>query len=418
MISAKKIHIVGISGAGVSALAVLLRQQGAVVSGSDLETGGHSAENVPADAELLIYSNAVPEDNAERAKAREMGIRQLSYPEALGEYSSGKKIIAVSGTNGKTTTTAMIAAILTEAGLDPTVLVGSKVLAWGSNARLGKSEYLVLEADEYRRAFLNYNPDIVVVTNIAPDHLDYYKDLEDIKTAFFQFTQKIKPGGVLVYNVEDESVSWVAQKYGGQAIGFAASTTNYKLRVPGKYNKANAQAAAAVAAVLGIGDETIKYALESFAGTWRRFERVGKFGETEIISDYAHHPDSVRGTLEAAAKIYDNKKVLMVFQPHQHNRTKNLFHEFVQAFCDSPVDDILLAEIFEVAGREETADRDVSSKDLQVAIAKCGKNARYAKSLADCEEQLRKIAKQYDAVIIMGAGDIYKVADKLVTSNK
>src|SRR3989344_5513912 len=193
MISAKKIHIVGISAGGVS--------------GSDLETGGHSAENVPADAELLIYSNAVPEDNAERAKAREMGIRQLSYPEALGEYSSGKKIIAVSGTNGKTTTTAMIAAILTEAGLDPTVLVGSKVLAWGSNARLGKSEYLVLEADEYRRAFLNYNPDIVVVTNIAPDHLDYYKDLEDIKTAFFQFTQKIKPGGVLVYNVEDESVS-------------------------------------------------------------------------------------------------------------------------------------------------------------------------------------------------------------------
>lgn len=410
----KKIHFIGIAGVGISGLAELLRRLGVRVSGSDLEAAGHRAENVPSDAGLVIYSNAVPEDNAEREKARRLGIRQLSYPEALGEFCLGKKVIAVAGTNGKTTTTAMIGWIMQEAGLDPTVIVGSKVLAWDSNARLGKSEYVVLEADEYRRAFLNYEPDVAVVTNVALDHLDYYKDMEDIKTAFFQFTQKIKPGGNLVFNVADKNATWVAEKYAGESIGFSEAG-NFKLRVPGEFNQANASAAAAAARVLGISQNTIEKALARFTGTWRRFERAGLFGSAEIISDYAHHPTAVAGTLKTAAELYGSK-VLAVFQPHQHSRTKKLFSEFVKAFCESSVQDIIISEIFDVAGREKASDQDISSQDMAAEIEKCGKNATYAKDLGECERVIREIGKDYQAIIIMGAGDINKMAEALASA--
>ena len=411
MISAKKIHIVGASGIGISALAKVLQQQGILVSHSDIATTGHRAENVPEDADLLVYSNAVPEDNPERQKARELKIREISYPQALGEFSKGRKVIAVGGTNGKTTTTAMIGWIMEQAGFDPTVIVGSKVLAWDSNARVGTGDWIVIEADEYRRGFLNYEPDIAVITNIAADHLDYYKNLDDIKTAFFQFTQKIKPGGTLVYNVDDENTAPVLEKFQGEAIGFAGQSAGFNLKLPGGFNQANAAAAAAVCSILGVPFEKIKSALESFIGTWRRFEKAGKFGDAEIISDYAHHPDSVRATLETAAGLYG--KILAVFQPHQHNRTKKLFKEFVQAFCQSPAQDIIISEIFGVAGREEAPDQDVSSKALAAEIKKCGKNVVYAKDLQDCEDLIRTEAGGHKAILIMGAGDIYKVADNL-----
>lgn len=414
----KKIHIVGAGGIGVSALAQVLASQGAVLSGSDIEIGGHHAENVPTDADFLVYSNAIPENNPERVRAAELKIPQLSYPEALGELARSKKVIAVAGTNGKTTTTAMIGWIMESAGLDPTVVVGSKVLAWESNARLGKSEYLVLEADEYRRAFLNYETDIAVITNIAADHLDYYQDLEDIKTAFFQFTQKIKSKGVLVYNVDDENTVWAAEKFQGESIGFGTRESNIKLQIPGPANRANAAAAAAVGSVLGIPFENVKSALESFTGTWRRFQKIGKLGHTDIISDYAHHPDGVWATLGAAAEVYDPKKILAVFQPHQHNRTKKLFKEFVSAFCSSLVENFIVSEIFDVAGREEEQDQDISSRDLVRELEKCKKNAVYASSLQDCENKVRAAAANYDAIIIMGAGDIYKVAEKVANSKQ
>lgn len=406
----KKIHIIGIGGVGISALAKVLASRGAEISGSDIETGGHRAENVPADADLVIYSNAVPQGNPERLRARELGVREISYPEALGELAKNKKVIAVAGTNGKTTTTAMIGWILEQAGLDPTVIVGSPVLAWDSNARVGKGEWLVLEADEYRRAFLNYESDISVITNIAADHLDYYNDLDDVKHAFVEFMGKLKSGGTLVYNLEDENTMVVAEGMSG--IGFVAG--KFKLQAPGRFNQANAGAAAAVAKILGIKDLQIQKALESFSGTWRRFERVGLLGNTEIISDYAHHPDGVRATLSAAAEIYDPKKILAVFQPHQHNRTKKLFREFVDAFCTSSVENLIISEIFDVAGREESKDQDITSQDLVNEIKKCGKNVIYAKDLPDCESEIRKFGQDFDAIIIMGAGDIYKMANSLV----
>ena len=410
---AKKIHIVGDQGIGISALAKILAARGARVSGSDVQTGGHRAENVPTDAELLIYSNAVPADNAERVRAGELGIPELSYPQALGEMVRGKKVIAVAGTNGKTTTTAMIGWVLEQAEFDPTVIVGSRVLAWDSNARAGKSEWVVIEADEYKRAFLNYDPDIAVITNIALDHLDYFENLTDIKKAFLQFTQKIKPGGVLVFNMDDGNASSVAGEFQGELIGFSANEDKFDLQAPGSFNQANAAAAVAVCRVLGISQEAIIKALREFSGTWRRFEKIGKLGKTEIISDYAHHPDAIRSALQAAAETYPGKKVLVVFQPHQHNRTKKLFSAFVEALRDSAAADMIIPEIFDVAGREAGPDQDISSKDLVKELKMCGKQVSYAGDLQDCEEQIRKMADNYDAIILMGAGDIYKVAENL-----
>lgn len=406
---ATNIFVVGTGGIGISALAKILKAQGKGVSGSDLEASeitqsleragirvaiGHREENLPGGVDLLIYSSAVGEGNPERARAARLNVAQLSYPEALGELAQEYgKVIAVAGTNGKTTTTAMIGWVLEQAGLDPTVVVGSKVLAWDSNARIGKKNFLVVEADEYRRAFLNYASDVAVITNIAADHLDYFRDLEGVKKAFREFAGKLKPGGKLIDNYEIK---------------------DFSLKVPGKFNQANASAAAQACEALGIPGESIRAALESFIGTWRRFELVGRVGRTEIRSDYAHHPAGVKVTLDMVQEEYQGKRVLAVFQPHQHNRTKKLFAEFVEAFCASKLQDFIIAEIFDVAGREETQDQDISSQDLVREILKCQKKVQYAKDIAECEQMVREVMHDYDLILIMGAGDIYKVADNLV----
>lgn len=435
MIEAKKIFVVGIGGIGVSALARILRGKGKSVSGSDVEGSeivedlrrvgiqvsiGHRAENLPEDCDLLIYSNAVPENNPERTRARSLKITALSYPRALGELLMDyEKVIAVAGTNGKTTTTAMIGWILVQTGFDPTVLVGSKVLAWNSNAHVGGQKYFVLEADEYKRAFLNYPADVAVITNITVDHLDYYRDFKDIQDAFLEFVDKIKPRGTLVA----DDLSLFSLPRPGEGLWEGSNRVkkvkyaifDYDLKVPGKFNQANAAAAAAACEALGVPKDKIARALASFIGTWRRFEKVGRLGKSLVISDYAHHPDGIKVTLQTGREEYPDKKILTVFQPHQHNRTKMLFKEFVRAFCQSPLQDFIIAEIFDVAGREETGDQDVSSKDLVREIEKCGKKVLYASDLRDCEQKVRAAAKNYDVIILMGAGDIYKVANKLVS---
>lgn len=414
----KNIFIVGIGGIGVSGMARIFRAQGKVVFGSDIDTSeiieglenegikiyrGHAAENVSNDIDFLIFSQAVPENNAEREAAKGLNIPQLSYPEALGKMAENyKKVIAVAGTNGKTTTTAMIGWVLDQAGMDPTVVVGSKVLAWNSNARIGGNKYLILEADEYRRAFLNYHPDIAVITNIEADHLDYYRDLEDIMSAFEEFKNNIKPGGIVI---GPENIPQLPE--------------DVRLKVPGWFNRANAAAALATCRALGVADDKIKSGLESFAGTWRRFEKVGRVGGTDVISDYAHHPAGITAVLDAALEVYkDPTRILAVFQPHQHNRTKKLFKEFVAAFCSSRVNNIIISEIFDVAGREEDKDQNISSQDLVNEIRKCGKNIDYARDLKDCEEKTKAALPNYAAVIFIGAGDICKVANKLVVDEQ
>ena len=435
----KNIFIVGIGGIGVSGLARLLRARGVEVSGSDLEQSpitealaregipvavGHREENLPERAELLIYSAAVPDTNPERKMARDRSIPEMSYAEALGELLSQYELIAVAGTNGKTTTAAMVAEILQQAGLDPSALVGSIVKNWGSNVRIGKGKYFVLEADEYRRAFLHYDPTVAVITNIEADHLDYFKDLDDVKKAFLEFAMRIRPGGCLVYNAASAGAAEIAKEANGRKISFALrppsnitaqSVDVTALQVPGEFNRENALAAAAAAQVLGVAKAHIDAGLRSFAGTWRRFERLGKVGNTQIISDYAHHPTGVKVTLEAAESVF-GKKILAVFQPHQHNRTKKMLKEFVAAFGKSAVRDLIIPEIFEVRGREETADQDISSADLVKALTAAGKHAQYAANLDECEKMVKRVLPEYDCVIFMGAGDIYKVAEKLLTT--
>ena len=426
----KNIFLIGAGGIGMSGLGRILQQRGKSVSGADASESvitrdltragigvfiGHNESNIFPAVDLVIYSQAVPADNPERLRAKNMGIRELSYPEALGEILKGYFVIAVAGTNGKTTTTGMLASIMETAGLDPTVLLGSKMKQWDSNARVGESKYFLLEADEYRRGFLNYRSDIAVITNISADHLDYYKDENDVKRAFAEFIANIKQGGRLVYNTTDKNSRDAAGKFlssgAPAARGFTPGKNKFKLRVPGEHNEANAAAAAEAAKILSVKAVNIARGLEKFRGTWRRFERVGRIGGADIISDYAHHPDGVRVLLQSASKMY--KRPLFVYQPHQHNRTKSLFREFCREFCAGAVSDILFVEIFDVAGRERGRDQDISSRDLVNEISKCKPNVSYAKDLKEAERAVRSVAKNHDAVFVVGAGDIYLMAERL-----
>lgn len=436
---AKKIFICGIGGIGISALARILKAQGVDISGSDLSDSeitrdiealglniviGQKTENLAPGTDLLIYSSAVPVDNPERAGAKKRGISEMSYPEALGELSrSCEKVIAVAGTNGKTTTTAMIGRILEDAYEDPTVVVGSKVLSWNSNARIGSKKYLVLEADEYRRAFLNYQADVAVITNIEADHLDYYKDIDDIKSAFSEFLKNVKTGGAVIYNADDLASAEVVGGSSLKKIGFgfagAADITpqslpNLNLMTPGRFTLANALAAAAATHFLGISWLDVRKGLENFTGTWRRFEKIGRVGKTDIISDYAHHPTGLRVLLETAFDVYSNRAILAVFQPHQRNRTKKLFKDFVKSLCESEIYDFILPEVFDVPGRDAQKDRDISSKDLVRELGACGKHAEYAANLKEAEAMVRERLDAYDVILIVGAGDVYKIANNLV----
>ncbi|MDP3741633.1 MAG: UDP-N-acetylmuramate--L-alanine ligase [bacterium] len=434
---AKKIFITGIGGIGVSALAMLLKSQGKEITGSDIEASqitrdlfakgvlikiGQDKDNIQRDIDLLIYSAAVPERGPERSEAKKLRKPEMSYSEALGEIAAPYgKVIGVSGTNGKTTTTAMIGRILEQAYEDPTVVVGSKVLSWNSNVRIGAKKYLVLEADEYKRAFLNYPVDVAVITNIEADHLDYYRDIDDIKNAFQQFVARIKPGGTLIYNSDDENCRQIAGGFGGKKISFslsgngditATSMPGLKLIIPGVFTWLNALAAASATSALGIPWLAIRSGLENFTGTWRRFELIGRVGRTDVISDYAHHPTGLKMFLETAFDVYTGKSILAIFQPHQKNRTKNLFNDFVKSMVESQVSDFIIPEIFEVAGRENENDK-ISSEDLVRELKKAGKNAVFMPTLAECEKRVRELIGVYDAMLFIGAGDIYRTANKI-----
>lgn len=469
----KKIHAIGVGGIGVSALAKYFALSGVRVSGSDsfesevarqcLELGikisfGHKAENILKDLDFVFYSDAVPEGNPERLAARALGIPEISYAALLGELSKTKTTIAISGTNGKSTTTAMVGLILERAGYDPTVIVGSKVPGFKyGNLRVGKSEWLVVEADEYRAHLLELTPAHALITNIEEDHLDYYKDLNHIKETFFKFSNQVDNEGNLIINADDPASIEVAEKrlgkegFDAQKVSFGISSPadylaknvavrageqGFDLRrnlfgeenmgkivlaVPGRFNLMNALGAAALCLSLGVSFETIKTALADFKGIWRRFERVGILrgkwlGEDApiIISDYAHHPTAVAGTLQAAREFYPGKRIVAVFQPHQHNRTKKLFDTFVASFAGADV--LILPEIYDVPGREESEDQDVSSKDLIAAVREKGlvPDARYGGGLEEAEALVREISQAGDIILIMGAGDIDKVARRLV----
>lgn len=462
----KKIHFIGIGGIGLSAIAKLMLVQGKNVSGSDANDSeiledlrklgakifiGQNAENLSDGAELVIYALAIPANNSERAKAEKINMPMLTYPEALGMLYNDKFGIAICGTHGKSTTTSMTSLVLVDGGLDPSVVVGSKVPEFGGNLRIGRSKYFVIEACEYERAFLNYYPKIVVLNNIELDHTDYYKNIEDFRNAFEEFTGHLPEDGVLILNGDGEEMTNFQYQMTNQfqnsnvkiiSFGFGASVdvrgynikievgkvkfkVKYKdkdlgefiLKVPGKFNVYNALAAIATGLHLGININKIKKSLADFGGIWRRFEVKGEYNNATIVSDYAHHPTAVKSTIEAAREFYPGRRIVAVFQPHQHNRTKMLYQDFLKSFDSADV--LILVEIFDVAGREEKKDQNVSSRgmaeDLRKRNKKLSPNIFYAANLAETRKMIDEKIQEGDIVLIMGAGDIFKVADEIAS---
>jgi UDP-N-acetylmuramate--alanine ligase len=460
---ASKIYFIGIGGIGMSALARLFAGQGKQVGGSDMRDSltvqdlvklgckisiGHSADHIAAfGPDLVVYSEDISPESAgyvELAKAKKLNIRSATYAQALGEMMAGQYAISVTGTNGKSTTTALLGLILERAGFDPSVVVGSKLSPKNSsdrfvlNARLGSGKYFVAEADEYHRHMMEQKPNLVVLTNVAEDHLDYYTGIDDIKSAFADFVKTLPSNGAVVYNADDHNTIEVGRTaqcrkmtFGihhyadlqavnvRQTAGKQDFDLHYKdemighvqFSVPGLFNISNALGAALAALHLGIDFKVIKETLESFAGIWRRFEKVGTLGGAEVISDYAHHPAGVEGTIKAAKEFYPGKRILFVFQPHHRNRTKKLFGEFVESL--EGADDLILPEIFDVAGREHG--EDVSSKQMADELAIKSVRAEFAENLDKTGELIKQKAKDFDVIVMMGAGDIDLLARKLVS---
>lgn len=460
------VHCVGIGGIGVSGVARFCAAQGKTVSGSDLtqtdlthalahegievHIGASQADWVAADCDLLVYSEAVPESAPERIEAAKRGIRQLGHFGFMGELSKEYRTICISGTNGKSTTTAMTGKIFEDAGLDPTVFVGSLVPGWEKgNVRVGKSDILIVEGDEYKKKMLALHPEVTLITNIEADHLDVYKDLADIEHAFHQLCEQTT--GVIFLNPADAPKGIVCgheeadPRMFGEALlqedrhtgagvqslalrapwfswlpRFTHRVGEVRLHVPGAFNMMNALGAIAIGDVFGIAFTSMQKTLANFTGIWRRFERVGEYKGAPVISDYAHHPTAIKGTLAAAKEFFPGKRIVALFEPHQHSRTKELFNDFVTSFDNA--DALILSEIYGVAGRTEEQDR-VSSKDVLDAVLAHDEQRgvqgealfrAYASDLVLAEEMLRDLVTEHDVVLIMGAGNVDTVARNLV----
>jgi UDP-N-acetylmuramate--alanine ligase len=421
-----KIHMIGIGGIGMSALAQLYLYEKNVVTGSDREASpttdlllkkgievriGQRAENVSADTGLVVYSDAVPEENSERVRAKKLEIRQISYFQALGEASKGKRTVAISGTHGKTTTTAMLAKILFDAGKMPTAIVGSIVPEFGSNFIPGKSDVFVIEACEYRDHLLELAPMILVITNIEWDHTDWFPSLSALQSMFGKAVHALPAHGALIVNSHDANVSSVILNPKCKVINYSEIEVPH-LQLVGEFNRMNARAAAAAARALfpDISEESIRGSLSSFKGTWRRFEIKGRAPTGAlVIDDYAHHPTAIQKTLRAAREKFPDKKILVAFHPHLYTRTRDLMEEFTGAFTDA--DTVLLAPIY--AAREEPIE-GITSEALAAAILDRGGQAEAFQSLSEVEGRLRELSSPESILITMGAGDIYKIADALV----
>ncbi len=401
----KKVYFVGIGGIGISAIARMMFLEGKEVSGSDLSGSeiteeleslgikiiiGQSFDFIPKDTDLIIYSIAIPNyDSKLFEQIKNSGIPYKSYPEMLGIVTKNKYTIAVAGTHGKTTVTAMIAKILIDAKMDPTVIVGSLLKEYKSNLIVGKSEYFVVEACEYKRSFLNIKPTLLVITNIEEDHLDYYKDINDIKNAFAELSN------------QSDNVIKDYTKYLEKVP---------KLLVPGEHNRMNGAAALAVADFLHIKLDDAQKSLAQFSGTWRRLEKRGETKEGTIIyDDYAHHPTEIHASLSALKETYPDNKITIVFQPHMYSRTKAFFRDFIKELKE--VEELYILPIFYA---REAKDESVSSEILAKEINKIGGNARNFSDFESAEAYLRsKEWGKKDVFVTMGAGEAYKVADTI-----
>jgi len=436
------IHFIGIGGIGVSALAKYYLKKGHQITGSDLISsentealkksgakifiGKHKGKNVSKDVDLVIYSPAIQKSNPELKKSK---VKIMSYPQALGELTKKYFTIAVSGTHGKSTTAAMIGLLLTKAGFDPTVIVGTKLKEFGnSNCRIGRSKYLVIEADEHFASFLNYFPKIIVLTRIEADHLDYFKNFRNYKLAFRKFVSHLPKQGFLIANKDDKNIYNLFSTSTQNKVYYSLKEKEGKilkeiLKIPGEHNVSNALAALAVARLLEIPDKISFKALSEYKGSWRRFEIEElkiKNCKLKIINDYAHHPTEIMVTLKAAREKFKDKKIWCIYQPHQYQRTYYLFQDFVKVFknvlAKNWIQKLIITDIFEVSGREKTViKKKVSSKKIAQEIKKLKNKMKnsilYIPTIKKAANYLRRNLKDEEVIIIMGAGDIYNLTN-------
>ncbi len=420
----KHIHFVGIGGIGVSSLARYFLSEGHDVSGSDVNPceelkkidmeifPGHSEKNISEDIDLLIYSTAVSQENKEIKRARDIGVKIQSYPEILGEVAKEYYTVAVSGTHGKSTTTAMLSLVMENAGLDPTVIIGTKLKEFGNtNFRKGESKYLLIEADEFGAAFLNYYPQIAVVTNIEEDHLDFYRDIEDILLTFKNYVANNLQKGILIVNKDDKNSHDLKSVAAGKVIEYTLKqkeAKKIKLSVPGKHNISNALAVFSVAKEIGIKERVILEGLSNFKGTWRRFDEreiiLKNNSRVKIIHDYAHHPTEIKATVEAIREKYPANTLYLVFQPHQYERTHRLFSQFVEVLSSVDVNKLIIPDIYTVKGRES---KEIMEKVSSVFLSEKIKGSIYGGNLESTGKYLMENLQGNEIVAIMGAGDVY-----------
>ena len=455
----RRVHFVGIGGAGMSGIAEVLLTQGYQVSGSDIVAGaitrrltslgarislGHAAENI-ADADVVVVSAAVPADNAEVIAARDKAIPVVPRALMLAELMRLKQGIAVAGTHGKTTTTSLIASVLAEGGLDPTFVIGGRLLAGDANARLGKGEFLVAEADESDASFLLLQPVLAVITSIDADHMDTYgHDFARLRQAFIDFAQRLPFYGVAALCIDDANIRAIlpalaksivtyglaedaqlrAQSiaHAGGRMRFVAQRTGWpelavELNLAGLHNVRNALAAIAVGREAGVADAAIANALAEFKGVGRRFQRYGEValpngGRYTLIDDYGHHPAEMAATLDAARAAFPGRRIVLAFQPHRYTRTRDLFEDFVRVLAT--VDALVLTEVYP-AGEVPIVAAD--SRALARALRVAGKvEPVFAEEVSAVANAIRAVARDGDVVLTMGAGSIGGVAAQLTSS--
>ena len=440
----KNVHFVGIGGMGMSGMAEILSGTGIKVSGCDLRRSavtdllirrgirveiGHDSSHVEK-ADCVVYTAAVRGASAEVDAAHQKGIRVMRRSEMLGEIVNRKRSVGVSGTHGKTTTSAMISVVLESAGFDPTMIVGGMVRNLATNAKSGKGEFLVVEADEYDRTFHHLHPEIAVITNIEPDHLEYYGNFENILEAFRIFVAGIKPGGVVIGCVDDPAVANLLDsvkshrvvRYGigktaevrATRLRFSQRGTRFDVKglrsfavyLPGEHNIRNSLAAIAVGRELGIDADAIAAGLAKFLGVDRRFQVLGQHAGAIIVDDYAHHPTEIRATLDAARKGYPNRRIVALFQPHLYSRTRDFAREFAESLLIADVP--LLAPIY--AAREDPME-GITARLIADAVP----GVEFLNtSNAEIVQDLRRRLQPNDIFIAMGAGDVHEIAQALV----
>lgn len=446
----KKIHFVGIGGIGMSGIAEVLINLGFTVTGSDMKLSsltnnlkklgariseGHNSNNVE-DADVVVYSSAVKKDNVEVKYAASCKIPVIRRAEMLGELMRMKQGIAVAGTHGKTTTTSMVGIVLQKGGLDPTLIVGGKVRSLKTNARLGSSDYMVVEADEFDRSFLKLVPNLAIITNIESDHLDCYKNLDEIKKTFLEFANNVPFYGSIIFCLDEKALQEIVpfferriMTYGlnpqaeVRAVDIASNKFNISFKViwkdknlgrinlslPGEHNVKNSLAAVATGLEFRIPFKKIKEALEDFTGVHRRFEIKQDRDEILVVDDYAHHPTEIKATLSGARKGFKNR-IIAVFQPHLYSRTRDFCQDFAQSFFDA---DILI--VTDIYPAREKPIKGISGEIVAEEARKLGhKQVLYIEDKMDVVKKLHTMVKKEDLIITIGAGDIWRVGELFI----